>query len=380
MKKRIAIIFGTRPEAIKCVPVIEEFKKHEDLFDPLIIVTAQHREMLDQVLDMFLIRPHIDLNIMQENQSLGGLAANVVRTIDRTLKDCNPDLVLVQGDTTTTFVSALAAFYNKIPVGHIEAGLRTFNKQHPFPEEINRQLTSVVTDIHFAPTQRAVNNLISLGVVRDRIFLTGNTVVDALLYIKNHIENIILPVALTDAKKMILVTAHRRENFDQPIKNICTAIKQLIELRDDVEVIYPVHLNPNIKGPVFEQLSGIERVHLIPVQSYGSFVKLMSRAHIILSDSGGVQEEAPSLGKPVLVLRETSERMEAVEAGAVNIVGTNSEIILRETIRLLDNKNLYSKMANIKNPFGDGKAAERIVSGLSYYFGFGGRPSEFELR
>ncbi len=379
MTKRIAIIFGTRPEAIKCAPVIQELNKQKDLFDPLIIVTAQHREMLDQVLEMFRIKPHIDLDIMQENQSLGQLTANVMRAIDKTLKNCNPDFVLVQGDTTTTFVSALAAFYNKIPVGHIEAGLRTFNKFHPYPEEINRQLASVIGDIHFAPTQRAVNNLISLGIERDRIFLTGNTVVDALIFIKNHMENAESPVPINKERKLILITAHRRENFGEPIENICKAIKKLVELRDDVEVIYPVHLNPNIKGPVFDQLSGIERIHLIPAQSYPNFVKLMSHAYLILSDSGGVQEEAPSLGKPVLVLRETSERLEAVEAGVVNIIGTNSEKILKETMKLLDDRDLYCKMANKKNPFGDGKAAGRIVSSLLYYFGLGNRANEFNL-
>jgi UDP-N-acetylglucosamine 2-epimerase (non-hydrolysing) len=379
MKKRIAIIFGTRPEAIKCAPVIQELGKQKDLVNPLIIVTAQHREMLDQVLDIFSIKPHIDLDIMQENQSLGELTGNVIRAIDKTLKDCKPDFILVQGDTTTTFISALAAFYNKIPVGHIEAGLRTFDKHHPFPEEINRQLASVVADLHFAPTQRAVDNLISLGIERERIFLTGNTVVDALIYMKNHMENVKPPVDLNNGMKLILLTAHRRENFGEPIKNICKAIKNLVELRDDIEVIYPVHLNPNIKGPVFEQLSRVKRVHLIPVQSYPSFVKLMSKAYIILSDSGGVQEEAPSLGKPVLVLRETSERMEAVEAGAVKIVGTSSENIINETLRLLDDSNQYSNMAHKRNPFGDGKASERIVSGLLYYFGFGERPGNFSL-
>lgn len=378
MRKKIAVIFGTRPEAIKCAPVITVLNKHKDLFKPLVIVTGQHREMLDQALDIFDIQPHVDLNIMRENQSLGELTANIISLMDRILRDYRPDFVLVQGDTTTTFVSALAAFYNKIPIGHIEAGLRTFDKFNPYPEEINRQLTSAIADIHFPPTHKAFDNLLASGVHRDKIFLTGNTVVDALLYTVKQVENINSVVSVSNERKLVLVTAHRRENFSGPINNICESIKHLVALRDDIEVVYPVHLNPNIKGPVFEQLQGIDRVHLIPVQPYPSFVKLMSVAHIILTDSGGVQEEAPSLGKPVLVLRETSERTEAVEAGTVKVIGTDMERIVNETVKLLDDTTLYYKMSHIRNPFGDGKAAERIVSALSHYFGFGNEPEEFE--
>lgn len=378
MRKKIAIVFGTRPEAIKCAPVIKALERHPELFETLVIVTAQHRQMLDQALKIFDIAPHVDLNVMRENQSLASLTADVIGSMDKALQEHKPDLVLVQGDTTTTFASALSAFYRKTPVGHIEAGLRTFDRFNPYPEEINRQMTSCLAEIHFPPTCTGAANLVASGVPRDRIFLTGNTVIDALLHIARQVENAEPAVKMRNGKKPILVTAHRRENFGAPIVNICAAIQRLLKSRNDIEVIYPVHLNPNIKNPVYEHLGNLERMHLIPVQSYPDFVKLMSSSYIILSDSGGVQEEAPSLGKPVLVLRETSERMEAVQAGTVKIVGTDPEKIVAETTALLDNQQRYFDMSHVRNPFGDGNAAKRIVASLSYYFGFGLKPEEFE--
>ncbi len=376
MKKKIAVIFGTRPEAIKCAPVVMALQK-ESALEPLVIVTAQHRQMLDQALEIFGIRPHVDLNVMKDNQTLAGLTASVVESMDRALTEHKPDFVLVQGDTTTTFASALAAFYRKIPVGHIEAGLRTYNKLNPFPEEVNRQLTSTLSELHFPPTELALGNLVNEGIGRDRILVTGNTVIDALLHTAETVRSAPPVVNVGGGRRLILVTAHRRENFGKPIEEICRAIKTLVTERDDIEVAYPVHLNPNIKGPVHALLGGLERVHLIPVQSYTSFVKLMSSAFFIMSDSGGVQEEAPSLGKPVLVLRETSERMEAVEAGTVRLVGTDPETIVSEALSLLDDREHYERMSTVRNPFGDGRASERIAAAVMEHFGFGPRPIEF---
>lgn len=376
MKKKVAVIFGTRPEAIKCAPVVMELER-SGAFEPLVIVTAQHRQMLDQALEIFGIKPHVDLNVMRENQTLAGLTASVVDSMDRVLAEHKPDFVLVQGDTTTTFASALAAFYRKIPVGHIEAGLRTYNKLNPFPEEVNRQLTSSLAELHFPPTPMAAGNLVKEGISRESIFITGNTVIDALLHTSEMVRDAPAVVSVGKGRRLILVTAHRRENFGGPIEGICKAIRMLVEERDDIEVAYPVHLNPNIKGPVHELLGGMERVHLIPVQSYTSFVKLMSSAYIIMSDSGGVQEEAPSLGKPVLVLRETSERMEAVEAGTVKLVGTDPAKICKEARRLLDDSSFYGEMSRVTNPFGDGRASSRIVAVLSSCFNGTEKPLEF---
>ena len=341
-------------------PVIEEFHKHRDQVESVICITAQHRQMLDQVLSLFNIRPDIDLNLMQEDQTLASLTANTITGLTEAFTRIKPDIVLVQGDTTTAMVASLASFYQRIPVGHVEAGLRTHDRYSPFPEEINRRLISVLAIYNFAPTQTAVDALLAEGSPRERVFLTGNTIVDALLRTVGSDHRLDLGFSL-DNSKPILVTAHRRENFGQPLENICLALRTIAEHNPEVEIVYPVHLNPNVRKPVHRMLSGQERIHLIDPMEYEAFAHLLNASYLVLTDSGGIQEEAPILGKPVLVMRRETERPEAVNAGVAKVVGTNAETIIAETEVLLHNPEAYDRMSKAVSPYGDGHAAERIV-------------------
>ncbi len=368
---KILTVFGTRPEAIKMAPLVKELNKVKE-FESKVCVTAQHREMLDQVLEVFDIKPDYDLNIMKKNQDLFDVTSNILNGIKKILDDFKPDLVLVHGDTTTTFATALAAFYKKIDVGHVEAGLRTRNIYSPWPEEANRKLTGVLTKYHFAPTNTAKNNLLKEGIKEDNIVVTGNTVIDALFLvlekIKNdkNLENKIIknfPFSILDSQ-FILITGHRRENFGEGFINICEAIKELALKYPDINFIYPVHLNPNVRKPVNEILFDVGNVYLIEPLDYLPFVYLMSKSYLILTDSGGIQEEAPSLGKPVLVMRDTTERPEAVEAGTVKLVGTDKEKIVYEVSKLIEEKQEYDKMSKANNPYGDGKASKKIIKFL----------------
>ena len=373
---KIVTIFGTRPEAIKLAPVVKALESHRDQFHSLVCVTAQHREMLDQVLRIFDIQPDHDLNIMKPRQDLFGITSEILLKLRELLREIKPDLILVQGDTTTTFAASLAAFYRKIRVGHVEAGLRTSDRYRPFPEEINRHLTSVVADYHFAPTEKAKLNLLKEGIPNDCIYVTGNTVIDTLLWIlkkqslpenQKRMEDYFpekVGISMDD-RRLILVTAHRRESFGKGFEDICQALREIALRNPGVQIIYPVHLNPNVQEPVYRIIGKMDRIHLIEPLEYEPFVYLMNRSYLILTDSGGIQEEAPSLGKPVLVMREVTERPEAIEAGTAKLVGTQMENIVRETQKLLDQPEAYRKMANIKNPYGDGKSAERIVQILS---------------
>ena len=362
-RRKAMVVFGTRPEAIKMAPVIKAFENNID-FDLITCVTGQHRQMLDQVLSIFDIQPDIDLDLMEPNQTLPSLTAKSIRKVSEVLEQHSPDIVLVQGDTTTAMVSGLAGFYNKIPVGHVEAGLRTDERYDPFPEEINRRLLSTLTSYHFAPTPKAVENLLSEGFNKSDIYMTGNTVIDALLTTAEKAE---VPAFCKKLKldKYILVTAHRRENFGQRILNICEGLKLIANQNKYLKIVYPVHFNPNINEPVKRILSGVENIHLIDPIEYKDFVFMMKHAHLILTDSGGVQEEAPSFGKPVLVMRETTERPEAVEAGVARLVGTNPENVSCEVQKLLDNRAMYREMAQAANPFGDGTASGQILKIIS---------------
>ena len=363
--KKISIVFGTRPEAIKLIPVILELQKEKN-FEVNVCVTAQHREMLDQVLEIFDVTPDVDLNLMKPNQTLSGLTANIISSIDKYFSDYKPDIVLVQGDTTTVMGVSLVAFYHKIKVGHVEAGLRTHKKFSPFPEEMNRVLTSRIADIHFAPTEISKQNLLDEGVSEKVTHITGNTVIDALFLATKKVEEINPKVLglenfeLSDLSPYVLITGHRRENFGDGFINICEAISELAEKYKDYNFIYPVHLNPNVQDPVKEILSDKKNVFLLEPQTYLPFISLMMNSKIILTDSGGVQEEAPSLGKPVLVMREDTERPEAITAGTVKLVGTDKSRIIDEVVNLIDNKDEYNKMANAVNPYGDGLASGRI--------------------
>jgi UDP-N-acetylglucosamine 2-epimerase (non-hydrolysing) len=363
---KILTIFGTRPEAIKLAPVIKELGKHPEVVSR-VCVTAQHREMLDQVLRLFDIKPDWDLDLMRNDQSLFDITARGLRALESVVLNEKPDVLLVHGDTTTTFVASLAAYYLKIKIGHVEAGLRTFDKYNPFPEEMNRRLTDALCDLYFAPTELAKQNLLREGVPAERVFVTGNTVIDALFLVLSRESQVggqkLLEDAglSTDDSRLILVTGHRRESFGEGFEHICKGLKRIAKHYDDVHIVYPVHLNPNVREPVQRILGAIRNVHLIEPLDYARFVFLMNRAYMVLTDSGGIQEEAPSLGKPVLVMREKTERPEAIEAGTAKLVGTESQTIFTETQRLLDNADEYDKIARAVNPFGDGKAAHRIV-------------------
>ncbi len=345
-------------------PLVKELEKYPDLFESVVCVTAQHRQMLDQVLELFKIKADYDLDIMKENQNLWTLTSDVLLKTKDVFDEVNPDIVLVHGDTTTSMAAALSAFYARIPVGHVEAGLRTFDKYYPFPEEINRVFADSVCSYHFAPTDTSCENLVKSQIPVENIHKTGNTVIDALLYTVNNHDAKIEGLDLNEGLKTILLTSHRRENFGEPIREICKAILELVERNDDIQVVYPVHLNPNVQKPVYELLDGKERIHLIKPLDYAPFATLMKKSHIILTDSGGVQEEAPSLGKPVLVLRDTTERPEAIEYGTVKLVGTDREKIVSETQKLLDSEEEYKKMSEAINPYGDGKACGRIIDVL----------------
>ncbi|WP_144160450.1 non-hydrolyzing UDP-N-acetylglucosamine 2-epimerase [Paraburkholderia sp. BCC1885] len=372
MNKRILLAFGTRPEAIKMVSLVKKLKETDGI-DCFVCVTGQHREMLDQVLDLFQIRPHFDLNVMKQGQDLYGLTSAIMLGMRDVLSDCRPDLVLVHGDTTTTMAASLAAFYQRIPVGHVEAGLRTGNLLSPWPEEANRKLTGALATLHFAPTERARQNLLAEGTPDAQIAVTGNTVIDALLQVRGMLaENAELRAAaerclppMKPSHRMLLVTGHRRESFGDGFERICAALARIARERPELEVVYPVHLNPAVRGPVNRLLTDIPNIHLIEPLDYLPFVLLMDRAHVILTDSGGVQEEAPSLGKPVLVMRETTERQEAVDVGVVKLVGTDTEAIVSGVLRLLDDPIAYDAMSRGVNPYGDGRASERIVNILT---------------
>ncbi|WP_313220658.1 non-hydrolyzing UDP-N-acetylglucosamine 2-epimerase [Pseudoxanthomonas mexicana] len=369
-KKKVMVVFGTRPEAIKMAPLVASLKASPDV-ETIVAVTAQHRQMLDQVLELFGIVPDEDLDVMQPGQTLAGLTAKILAGMTDVIAKHAPDIVLVHGDTTTTFATSLAAFYNRTPIGHVEAGLRTGNLYSPWPEEANRKLTGSLTALHFAPTERSRDNLLAEGIAKDGIHVTGNTVIDALLAVVDKIRgkpDLERALAsrfpfLDPDKRLVLVTGHRRENFGSGFEQICQALKAIAE-RGDTQVVYPVHLNPNVQEPVNRVLSGQSSVHLIEPQDYLPFVYLMSRAHLIVTDSGGVQEEAPSLGKPVLVMRDTTERPEAVDAGTVVLVGTDSARIVKEVSRLLDDDAAYERMSRSHNPYGDGKAAARIAEAV----------------
>lgn len=369
---KVLSVFGTRPEAIKMAPVVKALAQSSEI-DARVAVTAQHREMLDQVLKLFEIKPDYDLNIMKPGQGLTEITSSVLAGLKPVLENFAPDIVLVHGDTTTTLATSLAAYYQRIPVGHVEAGLRTGNIYSPWPEEINRKVAGTITRLHFAPTDRSRANLLAENVPDAYIYVTGNTVIDALLDVVEKLAGDEQRSTEFDAafnidpsKRLILVTGHRRESFGDGFVRICDALAQLAK-RDDVQIIYPVHLNPNVKGPVEKRLGGARNVHLIAPQDYLPFVHLMRRADLILTDSGGVQEEAPSLGKPVLVMRDTTERPEAVDAGTVKLVGTDSALIVREVTRLLDDTAAYDAMARAHNPYGDGLAAGRIRDAILGY-------------
>ena len=370
-KIKVMSIFGTRPEAIKMAPVVRELMRHTDTIETRTLVTAQHREMLDQVLHLFHITPDYDLNIMAAGQTLFDITTRAMLGINEVFQKERPDLVLVHGDTTTTFAGALAAYYHQIPVGHVEAGLRTHDIYSPFPEEMNRRLTGGIATLHFAPTPTAHANLLAEGVPERRIFVTGNTVIDALHHIVR--PDYVLPTELAGVDfanhRVLLVTTHRRENLGEPMRHVYRAIRSIIEQMDDVEVVFPVHRNPKVREIVREELGGIPRVHLIDPLDYEPFANLMARVDIVLTDSGGIQEEAPSLGKPVLVLRDTTERPEAVTAGTVRLIGTDEERVYEETMRLLTEPTAYTLMAEAVNPYGDGEASRRIIEAILYHAG-----------
>jgi UDP-N-acetylglucosamine 2-epimerase (non-hydrolysing) len=374
--KKVMLVFGTRPEAIKMAPLVKEFQKYPKEFETIVCVTAQHREMLDQVLTLFDIVPDFDLDIMKPEQNLYEVTSNILLGLQGVFEEVKPDVVLVHGDTTTTLATSLAAFYQKIAVGHVEAGLRTGDIYSPWPEEGNRQVTSRLATYHFAPTDESVANLLKENVDTTNVLVTGNTVIDALLNVvskiefddelKNELKTLIFNKGyeLNESKKIVLVTGHRRENFGQGFLNICTALKELALKYPKCDIVYPVHLNPNVQKPVNEILSDVDNVFLISPLDYEPFVYLMSRAYFILTDSGGIQEEAPSLGKPVLVMRDTTERPEALKAGTVRLVGTDVKKILEESIKLFEDSKEYKKMSKSHNPYGDGKACEKIVTYL----------------
>lgn len=373
--KKILLVFGTRPEAIKMAPLVKALQKDTDHFETRVCVTAQHRQMLDQVLEVFDITPEYDLNIMAPNQDLYDITTKVLMGLRDVLKDFHPDTVLVHGDTTTSMAASLAAFYMQIPVGHVEAGLRTYNMLSPWPEEMNRQVTDRICTYYFAPTVQSKQNLLQENIDEKKIFVTGNTVIDALLMAVDIIsstpgveekmaQELQEKGYVVGEREYILVTGHRRENFGEGFLHICKAIKELASLHPEMDIVYPVHLNPNVQKPVYELLSGLNNVYLISPLDYLPFIYAMQHSTLLLTDSGGVQEEAPSLGKPVLVMRDTTERPEAVEAGTVKLVGTNAEAIVSNVTALLNDKELYKRMSETHNPYGDGHACQRIMAAL----------------
>ena len=363
---KVMTIFGTRPEAVKMAPLVLEFQKHPEYFKPIVAVTAQHRQMLDQVLELFSIQPDYDLDIMKERQTLADITTRALNGLDSVMKEAKPDIVLVHGDTTTTFVASLAAFYNQIVIGHVEAGLRTWNKYSPYPEEMNRQLTGTMADLHFAPTSKAEENLLNEN-KKDNIFVTGNTATDALkTTVRSTYSHPVLNGLGED--RLILLTAHRRENLGEPMRNIFRAVKRIIAEHDDVQVVYPVHLNPLVQELAIEILGDDPRVHLIEPLDVLDFHNFASRAYLILTDSGGIQEEAPSLGVPVLVLRDTTERPEGIAAGTLRLAGTDEQNIYNLAHELLTDQEVHEKMSKASNPYGDGNASVRIAEAIRYYF------------
>ena len=383
-KIKVMTVFGTRPEAIKMAPVVLELGKYPDKIQPVVAVTAQHREMLDQVLNLFKIKPDHDLDIMAAGQTLFDITTRAMNGLNKVLEEEKPDIVLVHGDTTTTFAGALAAYYHQIDVGHVEAGLRTHNIYSPFPEEMNRKLTGSIAALHFAPTFTSEANLKAENVDSERIFVTGNTVIDALQKTANDdyvFESELLQNIDYKNKRVILVTTHRRENLGEPMRHVYKALRQIVEEFDDVEVVFPVHKNPKVREVVAEELGGLDKVHLIDPLDYEPFANLMHRSYLILTDSGGVQEEAPALGKPVLVLRDTTERPEAVAAGTVKLIGTDRDVVYKEAVELLTNKEEYNRMSESVNPYGDGQASRRIIEAILYHYGLAeNKPDAFEAK
>lgn len=381
-KIKVMTVFGTRPEAIKMAPLVKELEKHPDSIESIVCVTAQHRQMLDQVLQIFGITPNYDLDIMKNRQTLIGITTRVLEGLDEVIKQAKPDIILVHGDTSTSFVGALAGFYNRVPVGHVEAGLRTYDIYSPYPEEMNRQLTGRIACMHFAPTMRNRQNLLKENVDDENIFITGNTVIDALKTTVREdykFADETLNGIDFDNRRVIIVTAHRRENLGEPLENICNAIKTVMEKYEDTEVVYPVHLNPAVRETVFAILGGMERVHLIDPIDVCELHNAMARSFMVMTDSGGIQEEAPALAKPVLVLRRETERPEAAEAGTVKLAGVDKDTIIAMASELLEDEGAYKKMAHAANPYGDGNASARIVDAILYKFGkTDQKPKNFE--
>ncbi|MBX5325553.1 UDP-N-acetylglucosamine 2-epimerase (non-hydrolyzing) [Streptococcus cristatus] len=379
MKKlKVMVVFGTRPEAIKMAPLVLELQKHSDSIETITVVTAQHRQMLDQVLETFRIEPHYDLDIMGKNQSLLDITGKILEKFDSVVKQELPDIILVHGDTTTTFAASLVAFYNQVRIGHVEAGLRTFDKYSPFPEEMNRQMTDCLADLYFAPTSESKENLLKENHPESAIVITGNTAIDALkLTVQSDYYHEVLD-QLDPNKKLVLVTMHRRENQGQPMRNVFTALREMVDFHQEIEVVYPVHLSPVVQEAAKDILAGHDRIHLIEPLDVLDFHNLASRSYFIMTDSGGVQEEAPSLGKPVLVLRDTTERPEGVRAGTLKLVGTDPVSVKEAMTALLTDETLYGQMSQAPNPYGDGNASERIVQTIKHYFGFAESASEFQ--
>ena len=379
MKKlKVMVVFGTRPEAIKMAPLVLELQKHSDSIETITVVTAQHRQMLDQVLETFSIEPHYDLDIMGKNQSLLDITGKILEKFDPIVKQELPDIILVHGDTTTTFVASLVGFYNQVRIGHVEAGLRTFDKYSPFPEEMNRQMTDNLADLYFAPTSESRDNLLKENHPESAIVITGNTAIDALkLTVQSDYHHEVLD-QLDPSKKLVLVTMHRRENQGQPMRNVFAALREMVDLHQEIEVVYPVHLSPAVQEAAKDILAGHDRIHLIEPLDVLDFHNLASKSYFIMTDSGGVQEEAPSLGKPVLVLRDTTERPEGVRAGTLKLVGTDPVRVKEAMAALLTDETLYRKMSQAPNPYGDGRASERIVQAILHYFGMAESVSEFK--
>jgi UDP-N-acetylglucosamine 2-epimerase (non-hydrolysing) len=378
-KLTILTVFGTRPEVIKVFPILKVLEESNE-FESIVVSTSQHRQMTDDLLELFNIKPDYDLSIMQENQSLTDISTRAAMGLDPILKERNPKLVLVQGDTTTAFIGALTAFYNRIAVGHVEAGLRSYNKLHPYPEEINRRLISCVTDLHFTPTAGNAENLYKEGVDPSSVYTTGNTVIDSLLYVAGRNRGVLaqyLPLETINSNRFILVTAHRRENWGEPLENLCLALLDLARSFPELHIVYPVHLNPNVRKTVFSILGHQGRIHLIDPLSYEPFVEAMHKAYLIITDSGGIQEEGPSFRKPILVFRKVTERPEGLGTGGVKLVGLEKENVVNEASRLLNDRKAYQAMVAEYNPYGDGNAADRIVQAIRHHFNLGPRPKDF---